>query len=158
MLLIQEPPLTAYNTHVNYSAWHLYQSTCQEDTLKKRSLLYVSRRISTASHQQIKCNHPDVIAVKMWSKNRIYHIMIKHAKDLVSFFHKHRLQSCLSQGTPTYWSISHPGSNSTINLTVMDAPGSLIKYQLYHNHYGSDHRAVYSEWSLDPSWTAEREP
>jgi hypothetical protein len=24
ILLIQEPPLTAYNTHVNHSAWHLY--------------------------------------------------------------------------------------------------------------------------------------
>jgi endonuclease/exonuclease/phosphatase (EEP) superfamily protein YafD len=70
ILLIQEPPLTAYNTHINHSAWHLYQSTCQEDNPKKRSLLYVNRRISTASHRQIKCNHPDVTAIKMWTMKR----------------------------------------------------------------------------------------
>ncbi|XP_024085694.1 uncharacterized protein LOC106673621 [Cimex lectularius] len=191
MLLIQEPPLTAYNTHVNHSAWHLYQSTCQEDTPKKRSLLYVSRRISTASHRQIKCNHPDVTAVKlwtteqqtlifsvyvpttnhsqtleeisiqpmlgeieaciqqatettdkpttiimagdfnrhhpMWSKNRIYHVAIEQAEELVSFFHKHGLQSCLPRGTPTHWSMSYPGSNSTIDLT--SAEENLSKLQ-----------------------------
>lgn len=222
ILLIQEPPLTAYSTHVNHSAWHLYQSTCQEDTPKKRSLLYVNRRISTASHRQIKCNHPDVTAVKMWtmerqmlifsiyvpttnhsqpmeevsiqamleeietciqqaiettdkpttiimagdfnrhhpmwSKNRIYHVAIEHAEELVTFFHKHGLQPCLPRGTSTYWSMSYPGSNSTIDLTVTDTPESLIKCHLYHDHYGSDHRAVYSEWSLDPSRNAEREP
>jgi hypothetical protein len=67
ILLIQEPPLTAYNTHVNHSAWHLYQSTCLDDVPKKRSLLYVSRRISTTSNRQIQCNHADVTAVKLWT-------------------------------------------------------------------------------------------
>jgi hypothetical protein len=86
----------------------------------------------------------------IWSKNHIYHITIKHAKELVSFFHKHGLQSCLPRGTPTYWSISHPGSNLTINLTITDAPGSLIKCHLYYDHYRSDHRAVYSKWSINP--------
>lgn len=38
ILLIQEPPLTAYNTHENQCAWHLYQSTCPEDIPKNRSL------------------------------------------------------------------------------------------------------------------------
>ncbi|GMG17056.1 unnamed protein product [Aspergillus oryzae] len=94
----------------------------------------------------------------MWSKNRIYHVAIEHAEELVTFFHKHGLQPCLPRGTPTYWSMSYPGSNSTIDLTVTDTPESLIKCHLYHDHYGSDHRAVYSEWSLDPSRNAEREP
>ncbi|KAG2001218.1 hypothetical protein GB937_010390 [Aspergillus fischeri] len=53
----------------------------------------------------------------MWSKNRIYHVAIEHAEELVSFFHKHGLQPCLPRGTPTYWSMSYPGSNSTIDLT-----------------------------------------
>jgi predicted nucleotidyltransferase len=88
MLLIQELQLTAYNTHVNHSAWHLYQSTCQEDTPKKRSLLYISRRILTASYQQIKCNHPDVMAVKMWTMERqilislVYVLTINHSQTL----------------------------------------------------------------------------
>ena len=94
----------------------------------------------------------------MWSKNRIYHVAIEQAEELVSFFHKQRLQSCLPRGTPTYWSMSHPGSNSTIDLTVTDAPGNLVKCHLYHDHYGSDHQAVYSEWSLNPSRNAERKP
>jgi hypothetical protein len=94
----------------------------------------------------------------MWSKNRIYHVAIEHAEELVSFFYKHGLQLCLPRGTPTYWSMSYPGSNSTIDLTVTDAPESLIKCHLYHDHYGSDHRAVYSEWSLDPPRNTEREP
>jgi endonuclease/exonuclease/phosphatase (EEP) superfamily protein YafD len=166
ILLIQEPPLTAYNTHVNHSARHLYQSTCVDDIPKKCSLLYVSRRISTTSHRQIQCNHPDVTAVKLWNtqqqtlvfsvyipymdysqnheeasiqpmlreietcirqatettpksttiimagdfnrhhpiwcKDRVHHGAIELAKELVSFFQQHGLQSCLPRGTPTY--------------------------------------------------------
>jgi hypothetical protein len=67
ILLIQEPPLSAYKTHVNHSAWRLYQSTVEEDKTRKRSLLYVSKRISTAAHLQVRCNHPDVTAIKVWT-------------------------------------------------------------------------------------------
>jgi hypothetical protein len=94
----------------------------------------------------------------MWCKDRVYHGAIELAEELVSFFHKHGLQSCLTRGTPTYWSISHPGSHSTIDLTVTDAPGKLMKYHLYHDHYGSDHRATYSEWSLQPTRNTDRTP
>jgi hypothetical protein len=48
----------------------------------------------------------------------------------------------------TYWSLSHPGRNPTIDQTVTDRPDRLIKCHLYHENYGSDHRATYSEWNL----------
>ncbi|KAI2867039.1 hypothetical protein CBS11852_11467 [Aspergillus niger] len=38
--------------------------------------------------------------------------------------------------------------NSTIDQTLTDRPGMLLKCHLYHDNYGSDHRATYSEWSL----------
>ncbi|KAJ8147384.1 hypothetical protein LV165_008823 [Aspergillus fumigatus] len=67
VLLIQEPPVTAYRTHVNHSAWRLYQPTYANESARFRSLLYINRRISTSSHRQILCNHPDVTAVKIWT-------------------------------------------------------------------------------------------
>jgi hypothetical protein len=67
ILLIQEPPLSMYKTHVTHSAWRLYQPTTEEDKTRKRSLLYVNKRISTSSHRQMECDHPDVTAVRMWT-------------------------------------------------------------------------------------------
>jgi hypothetical protein len=66
MLLIQEPPTTVYRTNVNHSAWKLYRPTYSDESPRYRSLLYVNKRISTSSHRQIRCNHPDVVAVKLW--------------------------------------------------------------------------------------------
>ncbi|KAI3049910.1 hypothetical protein CBS147353_11666 [Aspergillus niger] len=62
----------------------------------------------------------------------------------------HNLHGCLPRGTPTYWALSKPGQNSTIDQTVTDRPDLLIKCHLYHENYGSDHRATYSEWNLQP--------
>lgn len=67
VLLIQEPSITAYRTHVNHSAWRLYQPTYEDGAVRKRSLLYVNKRISTSSHRQIHCKHPDITAVKIWT-------------------------------------------------------------------------------------------
>lgn len=67
VLLIQEPSITTYRTHVNHSAWRLYRPTIQTDAAPFRSLLYVNRRISTSSHRQLPCDHPDVTAIKMWT-------------------------------------------------------------------------------------------
>ena len=63
----------------------------------------------------------------MWCKDRVHHGAIELAEELVNFFQKHGLQSCLPRGTPTYWSMSHPGSHSTIDLTVTDTPGNLFR-------------------------------
>ncbi|KAI3045365.1 hypothetical protein CBS147353_11800 [Aspergillus niger] len=94
----------------------------------------------------------------IWCKDRVHHGAIELAEELVNFFQKHGLQSCLPRGTPTYWSMSHPGSHSTIDLTVTDTPGKLVKCHLYHDHYGSDHRATYSKWSLQPARNTDRKP
>lgn len=67
MLLIQEPPMTAYRTHVNHNAWRLYRPTYSNESPRYRSLLYVNKRIATSSHRQIRCNHPDLVAVKLWT-------------------------------------------------------------------------------------------
>ena len=67
ILLVQEPSVTAYRTHVNHSAWRLYRPTVEGDTARFRSLVYVNRRVSTSSHRQIACNHPDLTAIKMWT-------------------------------------------------------------------------------------------
>lgn len=67
VLLIQEPSITTYRTHINHSAWRLYRPTTQTDAVRFRSLLYVNRRISTSSHRQLPCDHPDVAAIKIWT-------------------------------------------------------------------------------------------
>jgi hypothetical protein len=49
VLLIQEPSITAYRTHVNHSAWRLYrptvEPTVESDSIRFRSLIYVNRRL-----------------------------------------------------------------------------------------------------------------
>jgi ribonuclease HI len=211
VLLIQEPSITTYSTHVNHSAWRLYRPTIQTDAVRFRSLIYINRRISTSSHRQIPCDHSDVTAIKiwtadsqtlffsiyippvplftaddasavptltaientiaaamqneqrstsiilsgdfnrhhpMWGGNHIPPRFIEDASDLITFFQTYNLSSCLPRGTATYWALNNPGQNSTIDQTVTDRPDLLNKCQLYHENYGSDHRATYSEWNL----------
>lgn len=87
ILLIQEAPLSTYRTHVNHHLWHRYQSTSDSgndndnrnhgnnntgtnsDNTRKRSLLYVNKRISTSAHRQIRCSHPDVVAIETWTEH-----------------------------------------------------------------------------------------
>jgi len=71
-----------------------------------------------------------------------------HAEELVNSMQAHSLQSCLPSGTPTYWSICRPGQRSTLDLTLSNVPGSLIKCDLYDDNSGSDHRATASEWQI----------
>jgi hypothetical protein len=148
--------------------------------------MWINKRISTSSHRQVRCNHPDITAVKIWTtnvqillfsvyippvdlhqdseevpvqptldeiqstiqqatqahpawgNNRVHHVFVGHAVELINFFHTWKLQRCLPRRTPTFWSLSHPGKTSTIDLTVTDSPEKLVKCHLYHNHYGSD--------------------
>src|SRR2546421_204824 len=67
ILLIQEPSVTAYRTHVNHRFWQLYRPTYADEEVRKRSLLYVNKRIPTSGHRQIQCNSPDVTAIKVWT-------------------------------------------------------------------------------------------
>ncbi|KAI9037315.1 nucleoside deaminase [Aspergillus affinis] len=68
---LKQARVAAYYTHVNYSAWRFYRPT-QPETPQFRSLLYVNRRISTSSHHQIQCGHPDVVAIKIWTPELQY--------------------------------------------------------------------------------------
>ena len=67
VLLIQEPSITAFQTQVNHSAWRLYRPTVESDSIRFRSLIYVNRRLSTSSHRQVSCSHPDLTAIKIWT-------------------------------------------------------------------------------------------
>jgi hypothetical protein len=80
-----------------------------------------------------------------WGGNHIQPRFVEDAGELIDFFHINGLQSCLPWGTATFWSLSHPGRNSTIDQTVTDRPDLLTKCHLYHDNYSSDHRATYSE-------------
>ncbi|GAA93315.1 reverse transcriptase, partial [Aspergillus luchuensis IFO 4308] len=85
-----------------------------------------------------------------WNHQPIAPRLIEHADELINFFQTHRLQWCLPRGTPTYWALHNPGQSSTIDLTVTDDSARLIRCQLYHDNYGSDHRGTLSEWDLQP--------
>ena len=224
ILLIQEPSITTYRTYVNHSAWRPYRPTYSnaDETTRFRSLLYMNRRISTSSHRQIHCNHPDLVAVKLWtaeiqylifsvyippldvhrtadttpaesmldeiqncieqhsqrterttrlilagdfnrhhpawSHRPVNHALTAQAGELVNFFQTYRLQWCLPRGEPTYWSPSRPGKTSVLDLTLTNDTAKLIKCQLYHNNYGSDHRGTYSEWDLQPDHNKAPKP
>ncbi|KAJ6086546.1 hypothetical protein N7467_005460 [Penicillium canescens] len=83
--------------------------------------------------------------------NHIQPRFIEDARELIDFLQPHGLRGCLLRGPATFWALSHPGRNSTIEQTVTDRPDLLVKCRLYHEDYGSDHRATYSEWSLRAS-------
>src|SRR5258708_1517524 len=51
LLLIQEPPLSAYRTHVNHRCWYRFQPTYRDDEARVRSLIYVNSRTSTSAHR-----------------------------------------------------------------------------------------------------------
>jgi hypothetical protein len=111
------------------------------DTIQK-TLQDNSRTTSIILSGDFNRHHPT------WAGNHIQPRFIEDAGEVIDFFNAYGLQGCLPRGTATFWSLSHPGRNSTIDQTVTDQPNLLIKCHLYHDNYGSDHRATYSEWSL----------
>jgi hypothetical protein len=44
--------------------------------------------------------------------------------------------------------MSDPGKVLILDLTVTNNPARLIKYHLYHDHYGLDHHRMLLEWNL----------
>jgi hypothetical protein len=89
-----------------------------------------------------------------WGGNYIQPQFIKDASELIDFFQTHSLRGCLSRGTATFWPLNDPGKSTTIDQTVTNRSDLLVKCHLYHENYGSDHRATYLEWSL----RARRQP
>ena len=84
----------------------------------------------------------------MWGGNNIQPRFIEDASELINFFQAHGLHSCLPRGTATFWPFNDPGKSTIIDQTVTNRPDLLVKCHLYHENYGSDHRATYSEWDL----------
>ncbi|KAJ5839473.1 uncharacterized protein N7525_004661 [Penicillium rubens] len=160
ILLIQEPSITTYQTHVNHSAWRLYRPITETDAGRFRSLIYINRKVSTSSHRQIAYNHPDVTAIKIWiadsqflmfsEDQRITTVILLDTSELINFFQTHGLHGYLPRGIAIFWPLNDPGKSTTIDQTVTNRPELLIKCHLYHENYGSDHRVTYSEWNLSP--------
>lgn len=92
VLLIQEPPMSAYRTHVNHRDWYRYQPTYHDDEVRVRSLLYVNKRISTSAHQQIRCNHPDITAIKIWNGERQVLVFSVYVEP-IDLHHVYEIQS-----------------------------------------------------------------
>ena len=42
ILLIQEPPLSAYRTYLNHRYWYRYQPTYHDGETRMRSLIYIN--------------------------------------------------------------------------------------------------------------------
>ena len=92
VLLIQEPSITSYQTYVNHRLWYTYQPIHQDDNFRKRSLIYVNKRISTSAHRQIACNHPDVTAIKIWNGERQILVFSVYIEP-IDLHHVHEIQS-----------------------------------------------------------------
>ena len=94
-----------------------------------------------------------------WSGRQVHHQILRNANELLAFTPNRRLQWCLPSGTPTLWSLTHPGVISTIDLTLTDSPERVLKCHLYQDNYGSDHRATtFSEWNLQPELRPNQKP
>jgi hypothetical protein len=222
ILLIQEPPTSKYQTYAQHRQWQLYQPICSDNTKRKRSLIYVNKRLSSASHRQIRCDSPDVVTIKIltptskilvfsvytppvgvcaaangtelqptldaikqtiqdtasetgnkidtimagdfnrhhpvWGNNRIDRNRMGDAEELLVFMQCQGLQNCLPRDTPTYWSLSYPGTKSTLDLTLTNVPEQVLKCHLYEESFGSDHRAIISEWNIQPELRRDTPP
>ncbi|KAJ5513135.1 hypothetical protein N7463_002687 [Penicillium fimorum] len=170
VLLIQEPSITAYRTHVNHSAWRLYQPTVESDSVRFRSLIYVNRKLSTSSHRQVRCNHPDLTAVKIWTADSqilIFSVYIPpvpmHTPDgasaeaTLSAIHD-TIQNVIRDDSRTFSLIlagdfnrHHPawGSNHIQPRFIEDA-GELINFFHDHGLQSCLPRGTATFWSMVP--------
>jgi ribonuclease HI len=120
ILLIQEPPITAYRTHVNHRLWYRYQPTYRADNVRMRSLIYVNKRISTSAHRQIPCNHPDVTAIKIWNGKRQTLVFSVYVKP-IDLHHIYDLQSMQPTLDEIEATIRHHTQNSPLPTTLIAA-------------------------------------
>ena len=119
ILLIQEPPLSAYQTHVNHRSWYRYQPTYRGDEARVRSLIYVNTRTSTSAHRQIPCNHPDVTAIKIWNEQRqilVFSVYVPPI-DMHHIYDVHSMQTTLDAIETTI--CNHSDTPSTPTTLIM---------------------------------------
>jgi hypothetical protein len=129
ILLIQEPPRSAYRTHVNHRLWYRYQPTYHNDDIRKRSLIYVNKRISTSAHRQIQCNHPDVTAIKVWNGERqilVFSVYIEPI-DLHRLYEIQTMQPTLDEMESTIGEPIQSFLSPTVALTISFAPPSVFR-------------------------------
>ena len=93
--LIQKPPLSAYQTHVDHRIWHRCELTFAEESTRKRSLISFNKRISMSAHQQVDCNHPDVTAIKLWTEDSRMLLFSVYIQP-VDYHHRYEVQSIQS--------------------------------------------------------------
>lgn len=142
VLLIQEPSTTTYRTHVNHSAWRLYRPTVDSDADRFCSLIYVNRKVSTSSHRQIPCNHPDVTVIEIWSANSqilLFSVYIPpvplHVPDEAS------AQGALSAIQNTIQATSVPERSTTVVLSGNFNRHHPVWVVIISNHASSKTRA-----------------
>jgi hypothetical protein len=52
LLLIQEPLISTYHTHINHSAWGSITLRDIEEAIQFHSLFYINKQILTSSHHR----------------------------------------------------------------------------------------------------------
>ena len=60
--------------------------------MRKRSLIYVNKRISTSAHRQVDCAHPDVTAIKLWTESSEMLVFSVYAQP-IEYHHLYEVQS-----------------------------------------------------------------
>lgn len=81
IILIQEPLLSAFETHVHHQLRHLYHPTYSGEA-KIRSLIYVNKRITKLFHQQVACDHPDIMAIRVGTGESLLLIVSTYVQPL----------------------------------------------------------------------------
>lgn len=120
VLLIQEPSTTSYQTYVNHRLWHTYQPTHHDDSTRKRSLVYINKRISTSAHRQIACNHPDVTAIKIWNEKRQILVFSVYIEP-IDLYRVHETQSMQTTLDEIETTIEEHTQNSPIPTSLIIA-------------------------------------
>ncbi len=94
----------------------------------------------------------------LWGGDNIQPYRVGKAASLLSFMEQHSLYHQLQRGEPTCWTITRPGSRTTLDLTLINVSGRLRKCQIYHEDYGSDHRGVSSERDFPIQYRKDKPP
>ena len=94
----------------------------------------------------------------LWGGDNIQPYRVGEATGLVGFMEEHGLYHQLQRGQATCWTLTRPGSKTSIDLILSNISARLTKCHIYHENYGSDHRAILSEWDFPVQHRTDRPP
>lgn len=80
----------------------------------------------------------------LWGGDNIQPYRVGEATGLIAFMEEHGLYHQLRRGQATCWTLTRPGSKTSIDLILSNISARLTKCHIYHENYGSDHRAIIS--------------